>query len=310
MTGSRPLLLSLSIAALAASPAWADSAPFLWKVESPDRSAVTYLFGTSHRLLLDQLDDAVPQALMRSSLIVFERDYAQDDSIPQDQYWLPRGQSLEAQLGPRLWGRLARNVVPGVSLDDLRRMRPIVAAQSLKVPGAQDSGPSMDEQLRSWAAGHGKTVAGLETGTEAFAYANRAYTVEALASMLENLDSAVALGSRFNKAYLSGDERAFVSVNAEANRIEPASVHEVLVGERNRRWLPKLKSLCAGGGAFVAVGLNHLIGDGDLLGDLRAAGFGVTRVPSARGVAAEPSLRARGVPGPAMDALRGSAKTD
>ena len=47
---------------------------------------------------------------------------------------------------------------------------------------------------------------------------------------------------------------------------------------RNRRWLPAIEQAVRGGGAFVAVGCSHLIGDQGLVALLRARGLAVTRM--------------------------------
>jgi uncharacterized protein YbaP (TraB family) len=52
---------------------------------------------------------------------------------------------------------------------------------------------------------------------------------------------------------------------------------EALLAERNRRWLPQIERYLAGGGAFVAVGLGHLLGGAGLPAMLAHAGYAVER---------------------------------
>jgi uncharacterized protein len=58
-----------------------------------------------------------------------------------------------------------------------------------------------------------------------------------------------------------------------------------LLDERNRRWLPQIERYLANRGAFIAVGLGHLLGDGGLLAALERAGYLVERHPDRRALA-------------------------
>ncbi|MFX8055498.1 TraB/GumN family protein, partial [Acinetobacter baumannii] len=53
---------------------------------------------------------------------------------------------------------------------------------------------------------------------------------------------------------------------------------EVMVDQRNRAWLPKLRQLLDDGPSFVLVGGAHLAGPGGLPARLQAAGYRVIRV--------------------------------
>jgi len=55
---------------------------------------------------------------------------------------------------------------------------------------------------------------------------------------------------------------------------------EQLLGDRNRKWLAQIEGYFAQGGAFVAVGLGHLIGPSNLPALLTAKGYTVERVSS------------------------------
>ncbi len=58
----------------------------------------------------------------------------------------------------------------------------------------------------------------------------------------------------------------------------PAEHWEVMVDQRNRAWLPKLRQLLDDGPSFVLVGGAHLAGPGGLPARLQAAGYRVIRV--------------------------------
>ena len=59
---------------------------------------------------------------------------------------------------------------------------------------------------------------------------------------------------------------------------ELAAYEERILYARNRDWIPKLEAIFAEGGAFVAVGEDHLIGDRGVVALLTARGYRLTRV--------------------------------
>jgi uncharacterized protein YbaP (TraB family) len=82
---------------------------------------------------------------------------------------------------------------------------------------------------------------------------------------------------------LSCDYQTLIATYAagDLTAIEPMLVvprtKEPLLYARNRAWLPKLETYFATG-AFVAVGLGHMLGDQGLPALLTEAGYTVTRV--------------------------------
>jgi uncharacterized protein YbaP (TraB family) len=54
-------------------------------------------------------------------------------------------------------------------------------------------------------------------------------------------------------------------------------IAETMLYSRNRAWLPKLEAYFGKGGAFVAVGLGHMLGDQGLPALFANAGYTVER---------------------------------
>jgi uncharacterized protein YbaP (TraB family) len=50
------------------------------------------------------------------------------------------------------------------------------------------------------------------------------------------------------------------------------------VFDRNRDWIPKLEEILAAGGAFIAVGADHLTGGRGVIALLAGRGYQATRV--------------------------------
>jgi uncharacterized protein YbaP (TraB family) len=91
------------------------------------------------------------------------------------------------------------------------------------------------------------------------------------------LDDSESYGRRLD-AWLRGDVDA-LSVIAEATAIAYPDAHRVVNVERSSRWATRIRAMLADGDTeFVAVGVGHLVGPDNLLGQLRASGLNLERV--------------------------------
>ncbi|MBK7951341.1 MAG: TraB/GumN family protein [Deltaproteobacteria bacterium] len=99
---------------------------------------------------------------------------------------------------------------------------------------------------------------------------------DTLARLDESADSLEAMAT----AWRTGDEAALEDLAREGVDELPglAGVYDVLLGERNRRWVTQLRPILedasrADETVFVAVGALHLVGDEGLVALLREAGY-------------------------------------
>jgi uncharacterized protein YbaP (TraB family) len=78
--------------------------------------------------------------------------------------------------------------------------------------------------------------------------------------------------ARLVSAYRAGD-----IVTMQALLVIPRTEATLLV-PRNKKWFAQLEKQFSQGGAFVAVGLGHLLGDNGLVAMLSRAGYTVERI--------------------------------
>lgn len=245
--------------------------PLLWTVRGA--SGTFHLLGTLHwGIPAAELDPAVHRALSESKSVVLE-------SLPAGEgpsAWLPEGQTLDKLLSRKAWGEVRARLGDRMPVEDLRLVKPPAVLMLLSQKG-KDGSVSMDRDIIEQARRAGKELVGLETseGTQAL---ERAATPRYLSRYLEAIDEARAAREeeRFVVAYCSGDVPALEALRKPWGP-EQAEFDRILVTERNRRWLGALSSRARSGGAFIAVGVNHLIGPDGLLRLLEAEGHAVTR---------------------------------
>jgi uncharacterized protein len=273
----RALGLALALALLAcARPACPppttlrpDPRPFLWEVEGP--AARVHLYGTFHAGGRAELHPSALARLSTARIYVNEIPPLDPDAV-RAHATLPRGQSLPGLLGDQAWFEL-RDALAGVISDEaLRRVRPWYAMSLLTRASADLPSPSMDELLAERARAGGARLEHLEQAGEQLAALGESITADDLRQALAERGQMRCLIAELGAAYRSGDGQAIRSEltgDAEAR----------LLRDRNERWLDRIDGYLRGEGAFIAVGVSHLVGEGSLPALLEARGHRVTRVP-------------------------------
>jgi uncharacterized protein YbaP (TraB family) len=275
------LLLALTILVGCAStpppcpvaPAVTPGPPFLWRVEKQGGGPTVWLFGTIHDAGLDAVPRAARDALATSTRFASELG----DNEPDDRDKLRElmriksGPGLDQLLPRDDWWDLRDALRDVIREDELRRVRPWYALILLNRRSAPKV-VSMDIELAKLARERKLDVDGLETWDAQIA---------ALDSVVTGTDVQQALRARggmrceyvgLGAAYASGDLATMERLLVVARTAEP------ILYARNRAWLPGIERYLASGGAFIAVGLGHLIGEPGLPSVLARAGYVVERV--------------------------------
>jgi len=270
---------------------------WLWKVFGGRSRAPSYVLGTMHigvgvrRALPQHLD----QHLYHARSVVMEVDPREVDRMLTSARRGPSGRSrgldhllpreawdaLVAELGDRVPREVLRRV-PGGALGlylQQVRMAEVEAAEEGRTPvrGATSS-TRLDMAIFDWAVRAGRPVVPLETPEEAFAALEAISdgdVIEPLRRLLLEADAARGEARHLRDAYLSFEESRITSLlDAEM----PERMRQILLLGRNEAWMPHLLPEIEAGDAFVAVGVAHLLGPGNVLERLAAEGFEVRRV--------------------------------
>lgn len=260
------------------------AAPLLWRVEGRHPS---YFYGTIH-----SSDSRVKgmAPLVFKALDSCQSFHPEVELSPElagrmaARIFNPTAPNLETQLHPRLWERVrAAGAKLGVPEPLLQRLSPGLAALLFAVSTEEtDISATIDGQLYEHSQSRGLAVSALETIDEQLDLFDKLRPAQAQALLVESLDDFEAghpqLG-RLLDAYISGDERR-IAAEVEAEFKLPA-VHELagpLLYRRNQIMAARAEPYLRRGGAFVAVGVAHLVGPRSVIALLRAKGFRITRV--------------------------------
>jgi uncharacterized protein len=264
----------------------AQEKSFLWKVSRGESSI--FLLGSIHYLRKEHfpLKPSILEALDESRRLVLEIDL--DSLSPETtrtvtlQKALYRdGMTLAQNIDPetyRLAGERAAQL--GLDMKVLSPMKPwfvalTMTAFKLRQLGL-DANLGVDRQLAERAKQSGKPIGGLETFEFQIAIFDRLSKHEQemmlreTVAELERLDHNIA---RIVHAWLNGDGDALEKLMLTGMREYPG-LYQKLIVERNRRWLPEIEKIIAGGGnAMVVVGAGHLVGQDGVVELLRRRGY-------------------------------------
>ena len=270
----------VAASAAPAEPVGAKAQPFLWEVRKG--AATSWLFGTMH-LGTDaekELNPVVFERLGAARTVGFEADVFDVDPLEMAaKMMLPPGDSVASKLTPGRWelvvARLGSFLMPESALE---RMKPWVLAAMLTQDMLPKTDP-MDKVLYDRAKAAKKPVVFLEAVNEQITILEKALGVRELDDMLGDLPTMEKMTKELARAYQQGDMPALLSTTFDPVEMKkhPALFDSVLF-ERNRNWVPKLTAEFDKGGAFIAVGAAHLIGDKSVVALLEAKGFSLTRV--------------------------------
>lgn len=269
----------------------AQKSPLLWKIQNPETKAVSYLFGTYHLVGSDYLNDheAVKEAYENANVVVVETvidttalfavamkgmmlDNSLENLVDSTDYYL-----LKTELEPVL----------GMPIEQLSNFKPIMLSTMYTVAKAQDTTPEsfdyagtpIDLYFAENGKKTGKEIVSLETAMEQADILFNGQSLEDQAkALVENIraEKEDNLSGDVLDAYMSGDLDALWKLNEEWD--ESLGEMTILLDERNKKWIPKLKPVLDKGGAFIAVGALHLPGEVGVLELLKEEGYKVKPV--------------------------------
>lgn len=249
---------------------------FLWKLEKG--GSVVWLYGTIHDAGLDAVPAAALAAFESSPRLVTELgDVSPDPDVVRDHARIASGKGIDQLLPADDWWDLRDTLRGKIKEDDLRRAKPWYAMSLLTTYASPTPGPSMDVELATRARDRKMPIDALETWQEQLALLDAAIGVADLQEAIRARKTMRCDLGRMISAYRAGD-----TATMEALLLVPRTV-TVLIAPRNRKWLPTIEKHAESGGAFVAVGLGHLLGEHGLVAMLKTAGYTVERAPAAVG---------------------------
>lgn len=252
-----------------------DPQPFLWRATKD--TAVIYLYGTIHNGAGVDVPAAAWTALQASPRFASELGNSEPEGERLAELAvIESGKTLDNLLPADDWYELRDLLRGSIKEDELKRYRPWYAMSRLTAKLSPPPSTTMDFALADKAKHAGKPVDALESWRDQLEVLASSVTVDDLRDAIRQRNKMRCELDGMLAFYAAGDLEAMQKWLAMPNG-------EKLLGDRNRKWLQAIEGYATTGGAFVAVGLGHLIGPANLPALLAEHGFVVERVASSRG---------------------------
>ncbi len=284
-------ILLVSLLAISAHAQHADEKTLLWKISGNGLEKPSYLFGTIHMLCADDavLSNNMKDAIRECDEVYFEVDMdnlfemigaigkmkMNGDTTLQDLLSKEDYQKVKSYFE-------SKNSLLPFSM--LETFKPILAASTLEEGSMPCENTAMMEQvIMEEAKQLDKKIKGLETMSyQAGILDSIPYKLQAqqLVSFIDNAGTGDKEDKQMKEmfeAYKSQDLKKLEDLMVETDP-GMAVFTDLLLYNRNRNWIKKLKTLMTERSLVIAVGAGHLPGDKGVINLLKKEGYKVTPV--------------------------------
>ncbi|MGZ8517172.1 MAG: TraB/GumN family protein [Chitinophagaceae bacterium] len=263
----------------------------LWKISGNGLAKPSYLFGTIHMLCKDDavLSDSLKNIIKNVKEVYFEVDLdnmfemlgvmgkmkMRDDTTLQDLLSVADYEKVKNYFETK------GSMLP---FSMLETYKPMLAASTLQQGGLPCETTAMMEQvIMQEAKQHYKSIKGLESmGYQASVLDSIPYKLQA-EQLVSYIDNAIKGGDEDKElnemldAYKSQDLKKLEELLMKSDP-SISNYTDVLLFNRNRNWVKKLKELLPEKSLLIAVGAGHLPGKEGCINLLRREGYKVTPV--------------------------------
>lgn len=253
----------------------------LWEISGNGLKKKSYLLGTIH--IIPAKDFYFPKfytkALKSTENLVMEINMT--DLLGQMEVMkmaMMKDKELKDLYDEATYNEIVKTCKDSFNIDIelYKKMKPIFVQQQLSGTDILSSETkSYEMELLTMGFGMDKTFGGLETAKEQMLILDSIPLQEQADMLLESVRNIQSESKELNKMIQFYKDQNLDSLNAiferEDNQMED---HEnSLLGNRNRKWIPKIEEYIKSGPSFIAVGAGHLGGDQGVINLLRRKGY-------------------------------------
>lgn len=266
----------------------AQEKSFLWKVDSHQNSL--YILGSIHLLNKEAypLKQSIENAFEQTNKLVLEIDLRSANSDKVQQLMLQKGAStdgtfLHQNVSKETYESVATRAKElGIDIRLLNSFKPWIVATTMAAVKLQqlgfDSKLGIDRYFADRAIRSNKPIGGLETAEfqlglfDQFSAKEQELLLRQSMNEMDHLERNVA---EIVRAWKSGDVGSLEKHLLAGMRDYP-EIHQKVIEDRNRRWLPQIEGMLSRGeNALIVVGAAHLVGTNGVIQLLKSRGYRV-----------------------------------
>jgi uncharacterized protein len=264
----------------------AQEKSFLWQLQSGKGNI--YILGSIHFLKRENypLNPRIEKAFDSTKKLVLEIDLKSADSGTVQRLTLEKGlhrdgKTLQENISAETYNLAAKRAQElGIDIGALSPLKPWVVALTMTALQLQrlgfDPNSGVDRYLAGRATKAGKPMAGLETAAFQIGLMDQLSASDQESMLRHSLKEMDLLDKGLHqivRSWAAGDVPALEDLLLNAMREYPA-VHQKIIVDRNRRWLPEIERMIEQGeSTLVVVGAAHLVGKEGVIELLKARGY-------------------------------------
>lgn len=256
----------------------------LWQVSGKGLKRPSFLFGTFHLLCKDDIhfSDALKKAVKSCDEIYMEMDMDDPSTMFSAVLYMnmKNGTTLESLYTPQDYKRLRDYFSDTLKMPMmfLEKMKPYFLVALLYPKMMNCASPvGVEEELMKIAKEDKKEIKGLETMQfQASVFDSIPYEWQAK-ELLKNIDSFSVYKKEFDQMLAMYKSQQLDSMKnlLTKNEFGSEKYEDLLLNNRNKKWVKQLRVIMQNKSVFVAVGAGHLVGDAGLIRLLKKAGYKV-----------------------------------
>jgi hypothetical protein len=258
----------------------------LWKIEGKGLAEASYLFGTMHITCDASLSSKITKALDETDQLVLELDMddPQLQAAMMQQAMMKDGKVISEILNAEDYKALDEFLTKeiGVGLAVMNQMKPFLIQASLLPKMIDCPIQSFEAELMKVTHEQNEEVLGLETIQDQMkVFDDIPYEVQLkdLVRMAkDNMSYDKEMILEMIAQYQSEDIEAMLDMMNNENYSSVAEYQDILLDERNKKWIEKIEKYANSKPSFFGVGAGHLAGEQGVIQLLRAKGYTVTPV--------------------------------
>jgi uncharacterized protein YbaP (TraB family) len=287
------LLAMASLTAVAQEKNKPQFNTLLWQISGNGLQKPSYLFGTIHLICSGDavLSDSLKNAIQSSEAVYFEVDM---DNLFEmlavvRKMKMRDDTTLADLLDKDDYEKVKRYFESKSTLlpfSVLETYKPLLAASMLMESGTECETPSaMEEVIMREAKSYSKNVRGLESMSYQMSiFDTIPYKMQAmqLVKYVDDADNGTADNKEYDKLMKAYKEQDLSKLEelTKSTDMGIANFTDILLYNRNRNWVEKLKTILPSRSVLIAVGAGHLPGENGVINLLRKAGYTVKPVPN------------------------------
>lgn len=261
-----------------------DGNTLLWKVSGNGLKQSSYLFGTFHLMCKDDIHFSaqMKKALQSSNKVYMEMDMDDPTVMLSGMMYMNMkdGKKLEDLYTPEQYKKLENYFMDSLKMPLMmfKSAKPyfLVALFYPKMMNCKTP-TGVEQEIITLSKTDKKDIEGLETMQfQASIFDSIPYEYQAK-ELMKNIDSFQVNKNEFASMVTMYKNQQLDSMQSKINASEFGGdeFEDIMLNNRNRNWVAKLKDIMNKESVFVAVGAGHLSGDQGLIKLLQKAGYKV-----------------------------------